>query len=96
MAEAQLPLDIKAFSLKPSLIDPHEVAIHEKDSWYGSFGVVKKGTWDGRVVAIKSILLRADPSDDIETVRSVQSFEAEANILYSLRHPNVVQVHTGA
>jgi serine/threonine protein kinase len=55
---------------------------------------VYKGTWRDNIVAIKIIMPRnsSDPSDDNEKVKReiIAAFEEEANLVYSLTHPNIV------
>jgi serine/threonine protein kinase len=63
----------------------------------GGFGVVYKGRWNGNTVAIKKILLcnNAEPGLDTESVdRERMAFEKEADLLYSLSHPNILKVST--
>ena len=51
----------------------------------GSLGVVYQGTWRMTDVAVKELLL-GQLTDDAR-----QEFEAEAQTMKKLRHPNIVQ-----
>ena len=56
----------------------------------GGFGVVYQGTWRMTDVAVKKLLL-GHLTDDAR-----KEFEAEAQIMRKLRHPNIVLYFTEA
>ena len=68
-------------------IDFREIQLAERVG-RGNFGEVFKGYWRGTVVAVKKMKIPFD-SDESEFLAS---FEHEAEIMRSLRHPNVLQV----
>jgi hypothetical protein len=72
-----------------------DVIIDNSQGWcveHGSFGVVTKGTWNNKTVAIKRLLLPSDPSDPAVVASTTRDFEQEAKLHYNLRHENVVKV----
>jgi serine/threonine protein kinase len=63
----------------------------------GGFGVVYRGRWNGKTVAIKMILLcnNSQPGhgngERVKIERRI-AFDKEANLLHSMAHPNIVKV----
>ena len=57
----------------------------------GSFGVVHKGTWKDKDVAVKIMVHRDDTSEEDRT-REHNNLDKEANLSYTLDHENVVKV----
>jgi serine/threonine protein kinase len=57
----------------------------------GAFGDVYKGRWRGNTVAIKIMRSDPNPSHGKEKSRRI-NFEKEAQLLYTLSHPNIVKV----
>jgi serine/threonine protein kinase len=55
----------------------------------GRFGCVFKGIWQDAPVALKMI----SDEDDIDRVGGVLAFEDEAALLFTLRHPNIVDMY---
>ncbi|XP_043538596.1 mitogen-activated protein kinase kinase kinase 11-like isoform X2 [Chiloscyllium plagiosum] len=52
----------------------------------GGFGKVYRGTWKGRLVAVKAA--RQDPDEDISA--TAQNVMQEARLFAMLRHPNII------
>ena len=52
----------------------------------GQFGIVEKGTWQGKEVALKSLKEGSDEEDKVK-------FLQEAAIMAQFRHPNIVTLH---
>ena len=52
----------------------------------GQFGIVEKGTWQGKEVALKTLKEGSDEEDKVK-------FLQEAAIMAQFRHPNIVTLH---
>ena len=76
-------VNIEAFKAAGWLIDENDVKIQEKIG-KGEFGDVMLGLYNGKKVAIKSM-------KDVKT-RNAQRFLAEATVMTSLQHPNLVNL----
>ena len=66
------------------MIRYEDLQISQKELGRGGFGVVFKGTWLMTEVAVKEFLLSG------LTDETLREFEAEANTMRALRHPNIV------
>jgi serine/threonine protein kinase len=67
------------------VIDPSTITL-EESLGSGSFGEVRKGTWQRTTVAVKTINGNA-----VENKKILVKFHEESSIMSKLRHPNVVQ-----
>ena len=76
-------VNIDAFKAAGWLINENDVKIQEKIG-KGEFGDVMLGLYNGKKVAIKSM-------KDVKT-RNAQRFLAEATVMTSLQHPNLVNL----
>ena len=76
-------VNIEAFKAAGWLINENDVKVQEKIG-KGEFGDVMLGVYDGKKVAIKSM-------KDVKT-RNAQRFLAEATVMTSLQHPNLVNL----
>ena len=66
------------------MIQYEDLRISGKELGRGGFGVVYKGSWRMTDVAVKELLLTQ------LTDATLHEFEAEANTMKALRHPNIV------
>ena len=59
----------------------------------GSYGEVREGTWKDKPVAIKSMKLsKSAESTDSRVLKDKSAFKREAELVYSLKDSNIVQV----
>lgn len=80
------PLEITPL-LMSSQIDRKDIVLSTQIGT-GSFGEVYKGVWHGTDVAVKRMLLNSDSNQR----GVIEDFFQEANLMSTLRHPNVIQV----
>jgi serine/threonine protein kinase len=66
-----------------------DISVTAEDLGSGTFGTVRRGTWRGSSVAIK-FLKRISDAKKAEHRRKM--FEDEAQLAWSLVHPNLVKV----
>ena len=63
---------------------------------HGTFSTVYKGTWNDKTVAVKKFLIMHRFSGSLSDQKidgEKKRFEREMNLQYSLKHPNIVEVH---
>ncbi len=74
----------------PQTIKESDVQLRGKRLGQGSHAIVHAGTWLGKPVAIKTLLFNTHESI---RQRARRSFEIEISMLFSLRHPNVLDLY---
>ncbi|KAL7374419.1 hypothetical protein ABVT39_000307 [Epinephelus coioides] len=70
---------------EPDVLDFRELSLEEVIG-VGGFGKVYRGTWRGRLVAVKAA--RQDPDEDISV--TAQNVRQEARLFAMLNHPNII------
>ncbi|XP_070785672.1 mitogen-activated protein kinase kinase kinase 11 [Enoplosus armatus] len=70
---------------EPEAVDFRELSLEEVIG-VGGFGKVYRGTWRGRLVAVKAA--RQDPDEDISV--TAQNVRQEARLFAMLTHPNII------
>ncbi|KAG8461912.1 hypothetical protein KFE25_013931 [Diacronema lutheri] len=68
-----------------SWVDPTSVAVDQSSELgKGTYGIVRRGSWDGNPVAVKQVPLAEEGA--------AQGLHAELGALRSLRHPHIVEL----
>jgi serine/threonine protein kinase len=75
--------------LSPRSIEYHSQDVNETHLGEGGFGVVRKGFFEGKPVAVKKFIIDKENDDDVMTKASL--FLGEAKNMREMNHPRIVK-----